>query len=146
MNTLARFRYCRSFFFLASLYSCINSFILSDCCLYYFIYLSYLLFSEDNDSKHKSKSTQNWIRVQGLTESVMTTPASSPDLNPIENVWSALKGNLRCVVKPKTKDQLVDGIVNFWESLTAEQCGKYIDHVHRVIPHVILNRGGPTNF
>lgn len=86
------------------------------------------------------------MRVQGLIESVMTTPASSPDLNPIENVWSALKGNLRCVVKPKTKDQLFDGIVNFWESLKAEQCGKYIDHVHRVIPHVILNRGGPTNF
>lgn len=47
-----------------------------------------------------------------LTESVMTTPASSPDLNPIENVWSAMKTYLRSVVKPKKKEELVQGIVS----------------------------------
>lgn len=43
----------------------------------------------------------------------MTTPASSPDLNPIENVWSAMKTYLRSVVKPKKKEELVQGIVSF---------------------------------
>lgn len=78
--------------------------------------------------------------------SVMTTPASSPDLNPIENVWSAMKTYLRSVVKPKKKEELVQGIVSFWNTLSAEKCGHYIDHVHRVIPHVVLNAGGPTQF
>lgn len=55
-----------------------------------------------------------------LTESVMTTPASSPDLNPIENVWSAMKTYLRSVVKPKKKEELVQGIVSFWNTLSAE--------------------------
>lgn len=59
-----------------------------------------------------------------------------------ENVWSALKS----VVKPKKKDDLVKGIHAFCKTLTAEKCAKYIDHVHRVIPHVILNYGGPTQF
>lgn len=81
-----------------------------------------------------------------LTESVLTTPASSPDLNPIENVWSAMKTYLRSVVKPKKKEELVQGIVSFWNTLSAEKCGHYIDHVHRVIPHVVLNAGGPTQF
>ena len=81
-----------------------------------------------------------------LSESVMITAASSPDLNPIENVWSAMKTYLRSVVKPKKKDELVQGIQTFWETLTAEKCGKFIDHVHRVLPHVILNAGGPTQF
>ena len=77
----------------------------------------------------------------GLSESVMVTAASSPDLTPIENVWSAMKTYLRSVVKPKKKDELVQGIQTFWETLTAEKCGKFIDHVH-----VILNAGGPTQF
>lgn len=65
-----------------------------------------------------------------LTESVLTTPASSPDLNPIENVWSAMKTYLRSVVKPKKKEELVQGIVSFWNTLSAEKCGHYIYHVH----------------
>lgn len=36
-----------------------------------------------------------------LTGSAMTIPALSPDLNPIENVWSAIKTFLRSFVKPK---------------------------------------------
>lgn len=98
--------------------------------------------SKDNDRKHASKSTRQWMEEKVILENVMVTPASSPDLNPIENVWSALKS----VVKPKKKDDLVKGIHAFCKTLTAEKCAKYIDHVHRVIPHVILNYGGPTQF
>lgn len=76
----------------------------------------------------------------------MVTSASSPDINHIENVWSAMKTYLRSVVKPKKKNDLVKGVYAFWKTLTTEKCAKYIDHVHRVIPHVILNCGGPTQF
>jgi hypothetical protein len=76
----------------------------------------------------------------------MVTPASSPDLNRIENVWSAMKIYLRCTAKPQKKEELVNSIRAFRESLSAEKCGKYLDHVHCVIPHVILNAGGPTQF
>lgn len=95
-------------------------------------------FSKDNDRKHTSKSTKQWMEEKGILENVMVTPASSPDLNPIENIWSAMKTYLRSVVKPKKKDDLVKGIHAFWKTLTAETCAKYIDHVHRVIPDVIL--------
>lgn len=81
-----------------------------------------------------------------MIDNVMKTPASSPDLNPIENVWSSLKQYLQNVAKPRKRDELVNGIVDFWEGLSANQCGRYIDHIHRVIPHVILNEGGPTMF
>lgn len=103
-------------------------------------------FSKDNDRKHTSKLTKHWMEKKGILENVMVTPASSPDLNPIENIWSAMKTYLRSVVKPKKKDELVKGIHAFWKTLTAEKCAKYIDHVHRLIPDVILNYGGPTQF
>ncbi|KAK3108476.1 hypothetical protein FSP39_015728 [Pinctada imbricata] len=101
---------------------------------------------QDNDSKHVSKSTKEWMRQKNILDCVMQTPASSPDLNPIENVWSAMKHHLETEIKPKTKDELVTGIVQFWKSLTPEKCRKYIDHIHRVIPAVILASGDATRF
>ncbi|KAK3099483.1 hypothetical protein FSP39_005100 [Pinctada imbricata] len=101
---------------------------------------------QDNDSKHNSRSTQEWMRQVGILDTVMKTPASSPDLNPIENVWASLKLHLQTKVKPKRKEDLVRGIQEFWKSLTPESCRKYIEHIHKVIPHVILNNGDPTDF
>lgn len=103
-------------------------------------------FYQDNDSKHTSRSTKEWMREKGMLDSVMKTPASSPDLNPIENVWATMKYHLQTHVKPRTKEELVGGIRSYWESLTPEQCARYIDHIHRVIPQVIINGGAPTNF
>lgn len=81
-----------------------------------------------------------------MLDSVMKTPASSSDLNPIENVWATMTYHLQTHVKPRTKEVLVGGIRSFWESFTPEQCARYIDHIHRVIPQVINNGGAPINF
>ncbi|KAH3811524.1 hypothetical protein DPMN_139934 [Dreissena polymorpha] len=43
----------------------------------------------------------------------MSTPPSSPNLNPIEHVLATLKDNLKRKVKPKTKVELVNGIKYF---------------------------------
>ena len=99
---------------------------------------------KDNDAKHTSRSTMQWLNDNRVK--TMPAPASSPDLNPIENVWATLKDYLKRQVKPRTKAQLVDGTTEFWTNLTAEDCAKYIDHIHRVLPHVVLNDGGPSGF
>lgn len=72
----------------------------------------------------------------------MKTPASSPDINPIENVWAAMKLYLTKTVKPKKKEELVAGIRDFWNGLSADGCQKFIDHIHKVIPAVVLNSQG----
>ena len=104
------------------------------------------VYFKDNDSKHKSKSTRQWMDENGVTPHVMITPASSPDINPIENVWSTMKDFLQRTVKPKTKDQLIDGIKTYWETVTPEKCGKFIDHIHKVLPVVVLNNGNSTDY
>jgi len=67
-------------------------------------------------------------------------------LNPIENLWHEMKEFIRREVKPKTKDELVDGIVKFWGSVSGEKCRKYIRHLHKVIPRVIELHGAATRY
>ena len=83
---------------------------------------------------------------KGILRNVMTTPASSPDQNPIENVWASMKYYLQTVAKPRTKDQLIEGIRHIWSSLTTAQCGRYMVHIHKVLPVVVLNDGEASRY
>ena len=69
---------------------------------------------QDNDPKHTSARVGLWFEDMGINW--WKTPAESPDLNPIENMWHELKEYIRRVVKPKAKDELVAGILEFWET------------------------------
>jgi len=70
------------------------------------------------------------------------TPPESPDLNPVELLWHELKHLIRTIVKPHTKEQLVDGISRFWnESVNADKCAKYIGHLQSVLPIVVARQG-----
>ena len=103
-----------------------------------------MFYLQDNDAKHKSRSTLQWMEENRVP--LLTCPASSPDINPIENVWAAVKDFLKRKHKPRTKEELVSGIVIFWKTLSAHKCRKYIEHIHKVMPDVVLNNGGPTVF
>ena len=64
------------------------------------------------------------------------TPPESPNLNPIknlprfccpiENLWHELKKYIRHEIKPRTKDELVEGIKLFWRTVDQKKCFKYI--------------------
>ena len=74
------------------------------------------------------------------------TPAESPDMNPIENLWHELKHFLRTVVKPSNKEELVAGIQRFWDSVTPEKCQRYIGHLKKVLPAVVERVGRASGF
>lgn len=42
------------------------------------------------------------------------TPAESPDLNPIERVWSHIKQYLTHTIRPQNKAELIAGIKQLW--------------------------------
>ena len=74
------------------------------------------------------------------------TPAESPDLNPIENVWASLKYYLRNQYKPTNLETLEQGIKKFWKLMTPEHCAKYISHLNKVMPVVVLKQGDASGF
>ena len=101
-------------------------------------------FMQDNDPKHTSRHAKAFLQEKGINW--WPTPPESPDLNPIENLWHELKEFLRREVKPHSKDELIDGIGQFWDSVTREKCRKYIGHLRRVIPRVIELNGAATGY
>ena len=101
-------------------------------------------FQQDNDPKHCAHFTRDYFAKNNINW--WPTPAESPDLNPIENVWGSMKEFLRNKYKPSGLEDLKKGICAFWKTITPAVCTKYINHLHRVIPAVIKQDGGPSGF
>ena len=101
-------------------------------------------FMADNNPKHTSKAAKDFLEEKGV--SWWRTPAESPECNPIENLWHKLKEYNRRVIKPTIKQQLTDGIKQFWETVTVTKCNKYINHLKKVLPKVIELNGVATGY
>ncbi len=101
-------------------------------------------FMADNDPKHTSRAAQAFLEEKEVNW--WRTPAESPDCNPIENLWHELKEYNRREVKPRTKQELIDGILAFWDTVDQAKCAKYIGHLRKVIPKVIELDGAATGY
>ena len=77
-------------------------------------------FMQDNDPKHTYGVATSYYAAKGINW--WRTPAESPDLNPVENVWHELKEYIRREAKPKTKDELIEGIRQFWSTVDVAKC------------------------
>ena len=101
-------------------------------------------FMQDNDPKHTSRCAKAFFEEKRINW--WQTPAESPDLNPIENLWHELKEFLRREIKPHSKQELMNGILEFWSTVTIAKCRKYIHHLQKVIPKVIELNGDATGY
>ena len=72
-------------------------------------------FVQDNDPKHMLRLAQQFFHEKGVNW--WCTPPESPDCKPIENLWLELKEHLRREVNPRNKEDLILGIVTFWETV-----------------------------
>ena len=74
----------------------------------------------DNYSVHKVTGVLDPIYEKGAA--VMFLPEYSPDLNPIELMWSKMKSILR-KLKPRTADELENAL---WQALNSVTCNDII--------------------
>ena len=78
-----------------------------------------IVFQQDNAPSHASKYTTAWRESYGLTaDRYMPWPANSPDLNPIENLWSIIKQKVYAGSRQfDSKEDLWDAIVSASQSV-----------------------------
>jgi transposase len=79
----------------------------------------------DNLSPHKSDRTRALIAQAGAQ--VLFLPAYSPDLNPIENMWSKVKNYLRSA-EARTPSALLKTIAAALQSVTRQDAMNWFAH------------------
>ena len=96
------------------------------------------ILQEDNDPKHRSKKAEEWRDKNQVKR--ISWPSQSPDLNPIENVWSVLKANVSNY-KPTSAKELINIIKKEWKKLDIVFAQNLVPSMKNRISLVLTNKG-----
>ncbi|CAF5145976.1 unnamed protein product, partial [Rotaria sp. Silwood1] len=95
----------------------------------------------DRDPKHTANIVENWF-VENKVEK-LDWVAQSPDLNPIEHVWSMMGKKMKSH-HPSNKDELWDILQQEWYTISPEVCKKLARSMMARVKAVIKQSGGST--
>ena len=89
------------------------------------------IFQQDNDPKHTAKINQQYLANKKIK--VLDWPAQSPDLNPIENLWSILGHKLRDRT-PTSTESLMQLLQHEWNQLPTSLLQGLVDSMPQKVP------------
>jgi transposase len=103
-----------------------------------FLYPEGFIFQQDNAPSHRAKITKKWLKDNGLV--IMEWPAMSPDLSPIEHLWSIIKNELE-TMKPMKMEQWLEKINGIWQGFGPEYLAKFFDSMKERLQKCISSEG-----
>lgn len=103
------------------------------------------LFQQDNDPKHTSRSTKNFLARENIK--TMKWPSQSPDLNPIEHLWGMVKCRLGEYPEPPSSiHELGERVEEVWHRIGVDLCRKLIESMESRVQAVKDAKGGHTRY
>ena len=96
-------------------------------------------FTQDNVPPHRSAYSMKCLKNNYIH--VLKWPATSLDLNPIENLWDYIHKTLQ-KTKPKNIDELRQMIEDIWRGVTSMNCQQLVNSMPNRIKQCIKFRGG----
>jgi len=101
-------------------------------------------YQQDGAPCHTARVCIKWFQDHGVT--LLDWPGNSPDLNPIENLWSRLK-RLVSAKRPSNRKTLIASIIESWfHVITPEHLASLVDSMPRRCQAVISAKGFPTKY
>jgi transposase len=102
-------------------------------------------FMQDGAPCHQCANVMNWLEFEEF-HVLAPWPGNSPDLNPIENVWSVLKRKVHAK-RPNSIRELEVAIRQVWENdITPDLCRRIIDTMPRRLAEVIRMKGAAIRY
>jgi len=103
-------------------------------------------FQDDNAPVHTARGVKAWI-LQNRIKVLQDWPSQSPDLNPIENLWSELERQLKKhTPRPKNKQDLFSILQEEWNAIPTSKYIKLIESMPQRIQACIESDGGPIKY
>ncbi|GFV89626.1 transposable element Tcb1 transposase [Trichonephila clavipes] len=107
--------------------------------------LATAIFQQDNARPHVARNAQRFF-VNHQIE-LLPCPARSPDLSPIENMWSMVAERLTQITpQAATPDQLWQCVEASWSAVPQEHIQSLFESMPRRVAAVISNNGGYSGY
>ena len=108
---------------------------------------SKIIFMHDNAPCHAAKNTSGALAAMGIKgEKLMVWPPSSPDLNPIENLWSIIKQKIYVGGRQFTSKQVLwEAIMASCKDIKAETIKELTSSMDARIVKLISKKGSYVN-
>lgn len=103
----------------------------------------YYVFQQDNAPCHRSRLSMQWFEENDVP--LLPWPARSPDLNPIENVWSYMGAKL-AQSRPKTIHELRTMTSLIWSDISIEHCQNLIRSMPTRVKQCLKAAGGVIDY
>lgn len=98
----------------------------------------------DNDGRHFTKIWREFVARRRI-QVIEHWPSNSPDLNPIENVWSEMKEHVE-KVQPSNEAELREAIRTAWEDLDLDHTRHLMNSMSARLAQVIQRKGARCDY
>lgn len=107
--------------------------------------LNCTVFQHDGAPCHRTAAVNKWLTDKQI-ELLGPWPGSSPDLNPIENLWTFMKRKV-AGRKPTSEASLKKEIKSVWTTeITPDYCNSLVSSMPDRIKAVLANKGGHIKY